>query len=138
GMVVPVPSAAARSTSSRDATVEWAGTRKTSAYVRSREVAASGRRNCTGEDSRNSHEERTGPTDKDRTMTAASPHPGQAGDAGYSGTPLPGKLGVKPGSRVLVLDAPEGFDLGVDVTTTLERDSRGAEPPMHFDVLLVF
>jgi hypothetical protein len=29
--------------------------------------------------------------------------------AGYSGTPLPKKLGVKPGSRVLVLDAPDGF-----------------------------
>ncbi len=31
--------------------------------------------------------------------------------AGYSGTPLPKKLGVKPGSRVLLLNAPEGFVL---------------------------
>jgi hypothetical protein len=30
-------------------------------------------------------------------------------EAGYSGTPLPRKLGIKPGSRVLVLDAPEAF-----------------------------
>jgi hypothetical protein len=59
-------------------------------------------------------------------MTARSPNPA----AGYSGTPLPRKLGVKPGSRVLVLDAPPGFDLGVDVATTLE-----AGP---FDVLLLF
>ena len=34
--------------------------------------------------------------------------------AGYSGTPLPKKLGVKPGSRVLVLDAPDGFLPEVD------------------------
>ena len=30
--------------------------------------------------------------------------------AGYSGTPLPRKLGIKPGHRVLVLGAPEGFE----------------------------
>jgi CheY-like chemotaxis protein len=29
---------------------------------------------------------------------------------GYSGTPLPKKLGLRPGSRVLLLDAPEGFE----------------------------
>jgi CheY-like chemotaxis protein len=28
---------------------------------------------------------------------------------GYSGTPLPRKLGIKPGSRVLLLSAPRGF-----------------------------
>jgi hypothetical protein len=31
--------------------------------------------------------------------------------AGYSGTPLPRKLGIKPGHRVLVLGAPAGFAL---------------------------
>lgn len=30
--------------------------------------------------------------------------------AGYSGTPLPRKLGVAPGSRLLVLDPPHDFD----------------------------
>jgi len=36
--------------------------------------------------------------------------------AGYSGTPLPKKLGIKPGHRVLLLNAPEGFELpGVPV-----------------------
>lgn len=30
--------------------------------------------------------------------------------AGYSGTPLPRKLGIKPGARVALLDAPEGFE----------------------------
>jgi hypothetical protein len=36
--------------------------------------------------------------------------------AGYSGTPLPKKLGVKPQSRVVLDGAPEGFDgiLGVE------------------------
>ena len=29
--------------------------------------------------------------------------------AGYSGTPLPRKLGIKPGHRVLALGAPEDF-----------------------------
>jgi hypothetical protein len=36
--------------------------------------------------------------------------------AGYSGTPLPRKLGIKPGHRVLLLNAPAGFELeGVPV-----------------------
>ena len=29
--------------------------------------------------------------------------------AGYSGTPLPAKLGIKPGHAVAVIGAPEGF-----------------------------
>lgn len=38
---------------------------------------------------------------------------------GYSGTPLPRKLGIKPGHRVLVLGAPAGFTLdGVKAVTT--------------------
>ncbi|MGZ3406730.1 MAG: DUF3052 domain-containing protein, partial [Polyangia bacterium] len=31
--------------------------------------------------------------------------------AGYSGTPLPQKLGIKPNGRVALLDAPQGFAL---------------------------
>ena len=30
--------------------------------------------------------------------------------AGYSGTPLPQKLGIKAGHRVALLNAPDGFD----------------------------
>jgi hypothetical protein len=30
--------------------------------------------------------------------------------AGYSGTPLPRKLGIKAGGRLLVLGAPDGFE----------------------------
>lgn len=33
--------------------------------------------------------------------------------AGYSGTPLATKLGVRPGGSVLLDGAPDGFDLGV-------------------------
>jgi hypothetical protein len=29
--------------------------------------------------------------------------------AGYSGTPLPGKLGIKPGTRVFAVDAPKTY-----------------------------
>ncbi|HSI72221.1 MAG TPA: hypothetical protein VK934_03520 [Fimbriimonas sp.] len=31
---------------------------------------------------------------------------------GYSGTPLPKKLGLKEGSRLVLIGAPTGFDLG--------------------------
>jgi hypothetical protein len=38
--------------------------------------------------------------------------------AGYSGTPLPKKLGIKPGHRVMLLNAPAGFALdGVDTVS---------------------
>ena len=33
--------------------------------------------------------------------------------AGYSGTPLPQKLGIKEGHKVALVGAPAGFDLGV-------------------------
>jgi hypothetical protein len=51
--------------------------------------------------------------------------------AGYSGTPLPKKLGMVPGARVLVVGAPEGFALdGVD-----PHRRPGREP---YDVVLAF
>jgi hypothetical protein len=33
-------------------------------------------------------------------------------NAGYSGTPLPKKLGIKPGHRLVLLGVPDGFELG--------------------------
>jgi hypothetical protein len=36
--------------------------------------------------------------------------PAVSGTAGYSGTPLPRKLGFKPSMRAALLGAPEGFD----------------------------
>ena len=44
--------------------------------------------------------------------------------AGYSGTPLPKKLGIKPGHRVLVLGAPEGFALDAE-DVSLRTTARG-------------
>jgi hypothetical protein len=51
-----------------------------------------------------------------------------------SGTPLPKKLGIAEGSRVLVAGAPDGFDLGAlpSGVTILRR----AAPPV--DVALLF
>ena len=49
--------------------------------------------------------------------------------AGYSGTPLPKKLGIKPGARLALLGAPAEFEAvlgdlpaGVRVLTRLGRD----------------
>ena len=57
--------------------------------------------------------------------------------AGYSGTPLPKKLGIKPGSRVAVLSAPDRF---LDSTLAplpdeVELRSRARGP---LDVILFF
>jgi hypothetical protein len=39
---------------------------------------------------------------------------------GYSGTPLPKKLGIKDGSRVAILNAPDAFELdGIPTTSRL-------------------
>lgn len=55
---------------------------------------------------------------------------------GYSGTPLPRKLGVKPGHRVLIVNAPDGFPLGeLPPGAVLHRRAAGAEP---YDVILLF
>jgi hypothetical protein len=54
----------------------------------------------------------------------------------YSGTPLPKKLGIKEGSRVALLDAPEGF------VATLSPMPEGVEVVTrtsgHLDVVVVF
>jgi hypothetical protein len=58
--------------------------------------------------------------------------------AGYSGTPLPRKLGIKPGHRVALLGAPAGFERvlgelppGVAVTNALGGKKA-------FDVIVLF
>ncbi|MDX6225084.1 MAG: hypothetical protein QOE64_1460 [Frankiales bacterium] len=51
--------------------------------------------------------------------------------AGYSSTPLPAKLGIKSGHRVLVDNAPQGFALdGVQADVRIRRG--------EYDVALVF
>jgi hypothetical protein len=46
-------------------------------------------------------------------------------DAGYSGTPLPQKLGIKPGHRLLLLSAPEQFELDLPDGVKVGRAARG-------------
>ena len=48
----------------------------------------------------------------------------------YSGTPLPKKLGIKPGSRLLLVDAPDGFALDLPEGVT--------EASGEADVILAF
>jgi len=58
--------------------------------------------------------------------------------AGYSGTPLASKLGIKPGHRVALVDAPPGFaqTLGeLPEGVTLHTGLPGNEP---FDVIVFF
>ena len=44
--------------------------------------------------------------------------------AGYSGTPLARKLGIKPGHRVGLIDAPEGFEETLEGLPEAARLSR--------------
>ena len=53
--------------------------------------------------------------------------------AGYSGTPLPKKLGVKDGHVVLLDRLPNGLDLGLPPTATVVRRLRSG-----FDVTITF
>jgi hypothetical protein len=56
--------------------------------------------------------------------------------AGYSGTPLPQKLGIKEGHRIAVIGAPRDLALGaLPGGITLQRNLAGKAP---LDVLVVF
>jgi hypothetical protein len=56
--------------------------------------------------------------------------------AGYSGTPLPAKLGIKAGSSVRLVAAPEGF---ADVLDPLpEAAAVRRRGPLRADVVLLF
>lgn len=61
--------------------------------------------------------------------------------AGYSGTPLPTKLGIREGHRLALVSAPTGFAelLGTLPTGATIRGlaSRAKQPPL-FDVIVVF
>ena len=45
--------------------------------------------------------------------------------AGYSGTPLAKKLGIKPGHRVMLLHAPQDLALDLPDAVTVVRRARG-------------
>lgn len=54
---------------------------------------------------------------------------GRRPTAGYSGTPLAKKLGVKPGQRIALIDAPPGFEetLGpIPDDVVIRHQARGA------------
>jgi hypothetical protein len=53
---------------------------------------------------------------------------------GYSGTPLPQKLGIRAGARVLLDGTPEGFDLG-PLPDAVTLSSRAAS---SYDLAVVF
>ena len=53
--------------------------------------------------------------------------------AGYSGTPLPKKLGIKPGAVVTLLGAPEGFESKLPEDVRIVRGARGT-----CDLILLF
>jgi hypothetical protein len=58
--------------------------------------------------------------------------------AGYSGTPLPKKLGIKPGLRVALVNAPENFDetLGELAPDVALVEGVGGKKP--FDLVVFF
>ena len=56
-------------------------------------------------------------------------------EAGYSGTPLVRKLGIKPEGRVLLVAAPPGFDID-DVPPGAVVHRRGGSA--SYDVILAF
>ena len=56
--------------------------------------------------------------------------------AGYSGTPLPGKLGIKPGATLAIEDAPPGFDATLGELPDGVRHAESGESCV--DVLIAF
>jgi len=50
--------------------------------------------------------------------------PGKSSSVGYSGTPLPSKLGLKPGMRFVALNAPPDLDVLLAGAPDLERLAR--------------
>jgi hypothetical protein len=56
--------------------------------------------------------------------------------AGYSGTPLVQKLGIKEGHRVAILAAPAGFELGTLPTGATVQTSLAGKAPL--DVVIQF
>lgn len=55
--------------------------------------------------------------------------------AGYSGTPLPAKLGIRAGSRVLLDGVPSGFALGPLPADVVLHRRAGSTP---YDVAVLF
>ena len=59
-----------------------------------------------------------------------------ASAAGYSGTPLVRKLGIKPGARLALIGAPDGFDATLGELPTGSRSAAALRGPL--DVIVAF
>ena len=76
-------------------------------------------------------------------MTEQAGGAGFSDTAGYSGTPLAKKLGIKDGGELALLDAPPSWSVpdlpdGVTVTRTASGARRTSTPLAEVDVALVF
>jgi hypothetical protein len=69
-------------------------------------------------------------------MTSSQAGLGQP--AGYSGTPLPRKLGIKPGAAVALIGAPAGFDGALEPLPDGVRLAGGLDGGGPFDVIVFF
>ncbi len=58
--------------------------------------------------------------------------------AGYSGTPLAKKLGIRDGARVALVGAPDGFEQSLDGLPDDAAVSRGLRGTRPFDVIVFF
>ena len=57
--------------------------------------------------------------------------------AGYSGTPLPRKLGIKEGASVVLVDAPPGFEAQLEPLPDAAHVARVLRPAIDVAVLFV-
>lgn len=57
--------------------------------------------------------------------------------AGYSGTPLVKKLGIKPGFRIAFLHAPEDAIASIELPAEITVSSAGSRQPLDFILLFV-
>ncbi|MCC6676686.1 MAG: DUF3052 family protein [Phycisphaerales bacterium] len=58
--------------------------------------------------------------------------------AGYSGTPLPGKLGIKPGSRMWLINPPQDFAALLAPVPDRAVITTAATGRLTFDVIVLF
>jgi hypothetical protein len=85
-------------------------------------------------DAWNGTAERRSPPSDAATVPDVAPSRSSAEHRDYSATPLARKLGIREGSRVLVVGAPSGFSLGpVPTGASFARSARGP-----LDVVLLF
>jgi hypothetical protein len=57
--------------------------------------------------------------------------------AGYSGTPLPRKLGIKEGNRIALLGAPKGFADGLELPDGVRAATTLGKSPLDLALLFV-